>query len=65
MSATNSQILKMHSNSQNGNLQKIKAFPKWESQKNKSLSHCVHDGSLQIDNENGNPYFLQKVDSEL
>jgi len=51
--------------SQSGNLQKIRAFPKWESQKHKSLSHCVRDGSLQIDNENGNLYFLQKVDSEL
>ena len=55
----------MHPNSQNGNLQKIRAFPKWESQKNKSLSHLVHDGSLQIGSENGNLYFLQKVDSEL
>jgi len=38
--------------------------PKWNL-KNKSLSHFVHDGSLQIGNENGNQYFLQTVGSEL
>jgi hypothetical protein len=54
----------MYSNPQNGNLKKIRAFPKWESQKNTSLSQLGHDGSLQIDNTNGNLCFLKKVESE-